>query len=559
MGVTVGVIAKTNNQSGSGDKFTALGEIERIADNEFNFSLGFAWIINAIAYANAITFKYIIERATDLNFRTDIAFVDTNNQIKYLAGDENIIAGIPPVVPVNCLLLGTWSIYGDTISDFQFDSGFITVTKAQLDDLIINKALQAGYFYKVTGVDVNLYGGTTIFIQALTDKKLASKGFGEFFNPKYDQLIDGFTVWSNLIYPQMSDFVGTFEIGEYVETDMSATGYYRGLGVIEYIDGDWSDATYITGTSGATCQVTQVDNPSYAVDELVIHGGKHWMNVDGLVSNAISDFELGLGWELIPFDENNYNVVYDEIEYDYSNDLIISRKDLSGNCVKTNFESINYFADTFGIDPLEANPIKYFQWGNDYNHDLEKGIGNNLINYGFYNNINFNGNAILNETLYQYAIFHSITYSLGCVIFGNSLNKESRITDCILGQNASLFNNIIESSAFIFKATIVNGSSVDSNILNQQSSVINIILNGTFFRNNRMGQASTISLLSTPVIPSDLNNLEISSDISITENLSLSFYIFQNCTKKIINNSEAATRIVFLNNANEYQVENVDA
>ncbi len=79
----------------------------------------------------------------------------------------------------------------------------ISVTKSELDDLINNNSLIPGAYYKISGVHPSLYddgtsSGTTIYLRASTVNTLEKNGHGLFYNPKYDQSLDGFGIWSNI-------------------------------------------------------------------------------------------------------------------------------------------------------------------------------------------------------------------------------------------------------------------------------------------------------------------------------------------------------------------------
>jgi|GEM_PF-6701871 len=83
----------------------------------------------------------------------------------------------------------------------------ISVTKSELDNLINNNSLIPGAYYKISGVHPSLYddgplSGTTIFLQALTENTLFKEGHGLFYNPKYDQSIDGFNIWNSKAFIQ---------------------------------------------------------------------------------------------------------------------------------------------------------------------------------------------------------------------------------------------------------------------------------------------------------------------------------------------------------------------
>jgi hypothetical protein len=76
------------------------------------------------------------------------------------------------------------------------------------------------------------------------------------------------------------------------------------------------------------------------------------------VGNQIDKYNLSSIWSPVNYNEQDYELVIDEIKYDYENDLITFRKDSFGNEVDCTYESINYFNVNYG------NPIKDFQWGN---------------------------------------------------------------------------------------------------------------------------------------------------------------------------------------------------
>ena len=75
----------------------------------------------------------------------------------------------------------------------------IEVTQAIAVSLANSSSLSAGSTYKITGVQPTLYddgtsSGTTIFLKAETTSLFEKKGFGLFYNPKYDHNITGFGV-----------------------------------------------------------------------------------------------------------------------------------------------------------------------------------------------------------------------------------------------------------------------------------------------------------------------------------------------------------------------------
>jgi hypothetical protein len=340
------------------------------------------------------------------------------------------------------------TFYGDGSNLTGIGTGLIEVTKAELDVLISASGLTAGATYKISGVDVNLYSGTTIFLQALTPNQLKTNGSGIFYNPKYD--VD--SVWSNKVsfYMENKPQYAEFGIYELVVSDTDAYGYLETYGMVRWLSGDWTSATTFTGTSTLhVAEFSNVVSPNYGLNDTVIWGGKKWVNVsgdtivitdevlatgngfdnsyglnlenrpvnigsftltdgvetftadtsglmtgdmggsgsinylDGNISvnfnsavisgaaitasyistgigNSIDEYTLNSIWSEIPFNETDYNVVLDEIEYDIVHDIIIARKDRFNNQVECNYQSILELTYGFNL----GNPIKDFQWGN---------------------------------------------------------------------------------------------------------------------------------------------------------------------------------------------------
>lgn len=165
--------------------------------------------------------------------------------------------------------------------------GIITRTKAEMDALISGNTLVAGSTYEITGVDVNLYSGNTIFLQAITTNELADTGSGLFFNPKYSDD----NVWSNMISFNIFDIIGNFQYDEYVVSNTNAVGRLKTYGMVEWLSGNWSSATTITGVS-STSQATieDVAFSFYSLGDTVIWGGKKWVNVSGntvIITNEV--------------------------------------------------------------------------------------------------------------------------------------------------------------------------------------------------------------------------------------------------------------------------------
>ena len=174
-------------------------------------------------------------------------------------------------------------------------SNLSAVTLNDIDVLISSSGLSVGKFYKISGVDSSLYGGTEIVLQAITETSLSDVGYGIFYNPQYDQEIAGYGIFTRYMRGTMDNFNGIFNINEPVFSDNGAVATYLASGLLEYQYGDWSNAQNITGTiSGATATTEFFSTPSYVSGDTAIWGGKKWMNIS--TGNTFVDNEIiGIG------------------------------------------------------------------------------------------------------------------------------------------------------------------------------------------------------------------------------------------------------------------------
>ena len=168
-------------------------------------------------------------------------------------------------------------------------TNYIEVTKNELVSLVITSSLIPGYFYIIEGVDVDLYGGTTIILEAVSNNKLSDYGSGIFYNPKYDQSIDGYGIWTRLMTPVFNSISGgSFQYGETVVSDSGDTATFIGDELLEWVNGQWSGSLLITGlTSGVEASIESYSRPNYVLNDRVIWGGKHWLNLGGIITNEV--------------------------------------------------------------------------------------------------------------------------------------------------------------------------------------------------------------------------------------------------------------------------------
>ena len=260
--------------------------------------------------------------------------VDSSNTV-YLGGtvDINNQYRLPTLDGVSGQVIKT-----DGAGNLSWSSGVgtpvITVTAAAFTAL---SSFSSSSTYRITGVDIDLYGGTEIYLTTNSQGVLNEVGEGKFYNPRYDQTVHGYKIWE--------------------------------------------------GTSS-----------SYATGSTVYWGGRAWSNNSGTnTSPALTIFFLNpTEWTVIPYTNGlYYDISYDKIMYDRVTDKIIYRNEKGTNIVSTNSENIRYWVDDIGL----YNPIKVFQWGNLYNPLNAKGIASQNIINSYNENINFRGVLQTNITM----------------------------------------------------------------------------------------------------------------------------------------------------------------
>ena len=294
-----------------------------------------------------------------------------------------------------------------------------TKTKAEMDALIAANDLVAGALYEITGVHPTLYNdgttsGTTVYLRAISGSELEVQGMGKFYNPKYNQAVDGFGIWDNKMYGTFSGIVGTFDYQgkEAVTANNGATGLMLAEGMIQWVSGDWSTAISITGdVSGATANISDFVSPTYSVGDKVIWGGYSWTNVNGNIGASVDVLNLDAEWTKNVYDTTNYNIAYDLIEYDYANDMIIRRFEEESNVdVKCSKAQYDIFANDYGFT---YHSISVQQFGNAFNYSSYKGQINILCENGYNESVNFSGVYQVDLTFGTDAYQYNLTFGIG--------------------------------------------------------------------------------------------------------------------------------------------------
>lgn len=305
--------------------------------------------------------------------------------------------------PITLEIVEEVTVVNIDVGDYIVGGGsnvFVTITKADIDDLISTNSLVIGTTYEITGVHPTLYDdgttlGTTIYLVALTENTLTKEGHGIFFNPKYNKNVTGYGIWSNRSKWIATLTSGNFKAREFITANNGAIGQLFSVldtNLFIALSGNWAAATSITGNvSGATATVTSIILKSYAIGSKVIWGGYSWTNVNGNVGTDTAILVLNNEWSKDVYDETNYNKVLDVIEYDYENDWISKRADLEFSNTVVNTKTFNDYSD------FEVSSISTFQFGNKYDNTTYYGVYNNSVYEAFCENINFQGKEFSNN------------------------------------------------------------------------------------------------------------------------------------------------------------------
>jgi hypothetical protein len=357
---------------------------------------------------------------------------------------------------------------------------FVEINLTNLLTLVTSNTLIPGAVYKITGVDSNLYGGTTIFLKALSTNTLEKSGHGLFYNPKYDQALTTDGIWDNISTFVPSSVVGTFGPNEIITADNGATGViYSTISSNKFVvlTGDWLTATSITGNDTlATANIASVVLKTYSIDDNVIWGGKHWTNIYGSVGTATNALNLSEDWAVIPYDDVNYNVVYDPIEYDLATDIILKRTDSFGNEVEATANDRAYFTSQSYV----GSPINVFQWGNQYVSSTNRGTGSNKINSGYAESVNNIGSFFANEVKSRSVIQGNATFTSKINL--NRLTDFSQI-------RANVLNNGVLTGNYLHQGSTVNpfsASTINSNTLNSGEIKENLLRIKCTINNNTL-------------------------------------------------------------------------
>jgi hypothetical protein len=462
----------------------------------------------------------------------------------------------------------------------------IEVTREEVGQLVLSASLTPGAFYKITGVaSASFYeansisytgygneiqdGGTTIILQAATDKTLSKKGIGLFYVPNYENPQvptaapdNNYLVWDSTSRLEFSSSFGVFDHDEYVNlyaNGSSSYSYIRaniGNSSITLEAPDNSDfftnpANYPMSIVGYDSNAwagieAQYQTASYVAGDCVIWGGRVWQNRSGSLGYTTGGWpysQLTLNdedWTLVPFNETNYTIVADLIEYEFEWDNISYRK--GANNVEVRCDA-RLMLDYWGY-----NMIKYFPWGhtNIQNISISNSYLDAFVNYphdsyaaqikfadygGFNAHYWGRGTGIYNITGDINAHMVSLNLGYQTYISDITLGSDARISDIytynndngwytalqniVLGTDAHIDDDwdpiymyngsymnglILETNSYITDINLYKQSSIRDTKLGINSYIASIALNDyADFRQVELGNSSDIQTMNADV------------------------------------------------------------
>lgn len=416
-------------------------------------------------------------------------FIDTSdNFIKAKDANGNVYSGVQPLVEV---------------------------TRDAIDILVTSGSLIPGTLYKITNAASRSYydarewgynswtggggneiqdGGTTVILQATTNKTLSKRGVGLFYVPKYENpnaLNGNYKTWDNTHRIYFYGITGgRFTMNSTVtlysdSTENSTTAYLEGSfagqtdGYVTFRLGNndtfFQDPNNLNSlqisTQGIVGYIDGVDyTSSYAPGDKVIYGGRVWQNLSGSIGYKTGGWpasELLLNsedWAPVAFNETDYTLEAHTIEYEFEYDNISYRSD----GVNEVYSDWKWWDDVWGY-----NMVKFFPWGH---HGVERAsISNSYLN-SFVNfpydttawNVKFeDGGGFNAHTWGKQSSFRNIQGNKGAHFTGNDFGRGTVVYDIKLGIDSYMnsirtCDNNTRSNDQIYEVTLGNNANFSS-------------------------------------------------------------------------------------------------
>ena len=225
------------------------------------------------------------------------------------------------------------------------------------------------------------------------------------------------------------------------------------------------------------------------------YNNEYYMSVNGINNDTAPN--MSPNFVLVPKDETNSNVVYNNIEYIFDADYIQYREDMYGNKVRYDY---SLFLQN-GLND-DNNIVKYFIWGrnnsmfifNEMNNSIVNKICNNYFVFFAYNKFYTSSNIIL-EYLY------------GVTIAANVVDDLSTLTVRLLDAMDGMYGILMVLSKLISQTSFTintNNSIIDMNMLNTKGDVV-------FINTNLENTNVTINFNTNVICDFSFNNINKST------------------------------------------------
>jgi hypothetical protein len=394
-------------------------------------------------------------------------------------------------------------------------SSLVELTYAEAVDLVDSEGVIEGTRYLVTGVDVELYGGTDVLIHGLLNNQFSTSGYGKFYNPNYGSMsvwdssatysIDGLAIYGGKVWKNLTGSVGDVDNNPFtldntnweLQDDYTNTNHYITV---------W-DQIELGFAEGVFCINSRYDsyrNNYVRVGQLDSDGNDRWffcgvnpIQVFGWGNDNINDCDIKDSYF------NCLNIIGTTTIYgvkmsNYSFMFFTSFKD-------STIESLN-FENESGCFSLDLDNSTFRNCNLDNNSYITGEFNNNstieninLSNYSYLDNLNFYGsifnNINLDNSSYISQILASASY------FQNvNMTNESWISDIELEVGAAGSSTIerldLSNRSYITNVELYNSSMYEIKFDNYsyiQGNPHIVLYNNSYFSYINLDNHSRIS------------------------------------------------------------------
>ena len=273
----------------------------------------------------------------------------------------------------------------------------------------------------------------------------------------------------------------------------------------------------------------------------------------------------------------NYNIAYDVIEYDYTNDMIIRRFEKESN-VDVKCSKAQY--DFFVVYGFSYHSISVQQFGNAFNASSFKGQINILCENGYNESINFSGvrqhNLTFGSNVFQVNLtFGSNAYQQNLnfgsnafqynLTFGSNAGQSNLTFGSNAGQGSLTFGSNAYQSYLTFGSNAGQGSLTFGSNAYQQNLTF-----GSYAHQSNLtfgSDAYQAYLNFAEYTTLDYDNQTVNSNIeyvsfrtkSVTvPNLSSATYIYDGNIKEVYQRPDNALKIRYYDNSDVLQIVDID-